>query len=197
MITRVANKNDLQGILDLQGINLFDNLSESEKENGFVTTPFTSSQLKALLICRGMFVAEQEGEILGYAMAASWDYFAQWPIFPYMMGRLAGSVFQGTTISHQNSFQYGPICVAAKLRGSDTFPRLFDEMRAEMHARYPVGITFINKLNERSYRAHTGKLGMVPVDEFEFSGRNYYGLAFATAQSVFPLGLRKATTNAR
>jgi len=37
MISRLATKNDIQGILDLQEINLFENLSVAEKENGFVT----------------------------------------------------------------------------------------------------------------------------------------------------------------
>lgn len=185
MITRLANADDLQEILDLQEINLFGNLSESEKENGFVTTRFTIAQLEDVLNERGLFVAESEGNILGYTMAAGWDYFSQWPIFPYMISRLSGFIFNGTNITDQNTFQYGPICVDSSLRGTDTFPRLFDEMRMALSCRYPVGITFINKVNERSYKAHTRKLGMVVVDEFEFSGREYYGLAFDAAQSVF------------
>lgn len=118
-------------------------------------------------------------------MAASWDYFAQWPIFSYVIFRLSGFIFKSTNISDQNTFQYGPICVDSSLRGTDTFPRLFDEMRIELSSRYPVGITFINKVNERSYNAHTRKLGMVAVDEFEFSGREYYCLAFDTANQFF------------
>ena len=185
MITRLATKNDIQAILDLQEINLFGNLSESEKENGFVTTRFTIAQLKEVLNERGLFVAESGGKILGYTMAAGWEYFSQWPIFPYMIARLSGFIFNGTNVSDQNTFQYGPICVDSSLRGTDTFPRLFDEMRIELSSRYPVGITFINKVNERSYKAHTRKLGMVVVDEFEFSGREYYGLAFDTANQFF------------
>ena len=69
MITRLATKNDIQGILDLQKVNLFENLTESKKKNGFVTTPFTISQLKGLLNKRGLFVGENEGKILGYTMA--------------------------------------------------------------------------------------------------------------------------------
>ena len=184
MITRRGTNIDVQGILDLQEMNLFENLSESDKGNGFVTTPFTTALLKELLDSRGLFVAESEGKILGYTMAASWDYFSQWPIFPYMMSRLSGFIFNGTCVSDQNTFQYGPICVASSMRGTDAFPRLFEEMRIEMTSRYPVGITFINKLNERSYQAHTRKLGMVVIDEFEFSGRQYYGLAFDTGRPV-------------
>ncbi len=197
MNTRLATINEIQGILDLQEINLFENLSESEKENGFVTTRFTIAQLKEVFDERGLFVAEREGEILGYTMAAGWEYFSQWPIFPYMISRLFGLDFNGTIISDQNTFQYGPICVDCRLRGTDAFPRLFEEMRMELSSRYPVGITFINKVNERSHHAHTRKLGMVVVDEFEYSGREYYGLAFDTAQSVFPSGNLKTRTSAR
>ena len=186
MNTRLAILSDIQCILDLQEINLFENLAQSEKDNGFVTTRFTTPQLEEVLNSRGLFVAENDGKVLGYTMAAGWDYFSQWAIFPYMISRLSGFIFKGTKISNQNSFQYGPICVDSSLRGTDTFPRLFDEMRIELSASYPVGITFINKVNERSLNAHTRKLGMVVVDEFEFSGREYYGLAFDTNLSVFP-----------
>jgi hypothetical protein len=186
MITRRATNNDVAGILELQEKNLFENLSESEKENGFVTTPFTTLLLQGLLDCHGLFVAESAGRILGYTMAASWDYFSQWPIFPFMMSRLSGFVFNGTSVSDQSSFQYGPICIDSTLRGTDAFPRLFDEMRRELTNRYPIGITFINKLNSRSYAAHTSKLGMLVIDEFEFSGRQYYGLAFETNVRILP-----------
>ena len=45
-------------------------------------------------------------------------------------------------------------------------------------------MTFINRLNPHSYHAHTKKLGMTVIDEFEFNGRPYYGLAFDMARSV-------------
>ena len=186
MITRRATKNDLQGILDLQEVNLFGNLSAEERKNGFIAIPFTEPQLRELLNELGLFVAESEGEIVGYTMAGSWGYFFRWPLFPYMISRLSGFVFNGIAISDQTSFQYGPICIASNVRGTDTFPRLFEAMRIELSSRYPVGITFVNKANQRSYNAHTRKLGLVVVDEFEFSGQAYYSLAFDTAQSVLP-----------
>ena len=129
-------------------------------------------------------LTQNNGKIQGYTMAASWRYFSQWPIFPSMISRLSGTAFNGITISDQNSFEYGPICIDASLRGTDAFPRLFETMRVELSSQYPMGITFINRVNERSYKAHTSKLGMNLVDEFEFSGREYYGLAFDTSRSV-------------
>ena len=184
MISRLATKHDIQGIIDLQEQYLFANLSETEKKNGFVTTPFTISQLSEILKQRGLFVTENKGIIVGYTMAACWAYFSQWPIFPHMISRLSGLMFKGTSVSDQNTFQYGPVCVDSHMRGTDLFPHLFETMRMELSSRFPVGITFINKVNKRSYKAHTQKLGMTVVDEFEFSGQAYYGLAFDTALSV-------------
>ena len=103
-----------------------------------------------------------------------------------MLARLAGSSFADSVISYTNSYQYGPVCIDSELRGTDLFLRLFEEMRVEFSTRYPVGITFINQVNQRSYEAHTRKIGMAVVDTFEFSGRRYYSLAFDSARSVFP-----------
>jgi hypothetical protein len=179
MITRIGNKNDISGIIELQRINLYDNLSPDERKEGFVTTPFSESQLMELLSERGVFVAEKKGKIMGYAMAGTWNLFSRWPIFPFMLSRLGSLGIPG-----DKSFQYGPVCINAALRGSGIFPILFEEMRREFASRFPIGITFINRVNERSYNAHTRKLGMSIVDTFAFSGRDYYMLSFDTSKAV-------------
>lgn len=184
MLTRIGNAADIPGIINLQEKNLYENLSDIERKLGFVTTPFTDGQLLDLLAQRGVFVAEEKGNIAGYALAAGWDFFSQWPIFPYMVSRFGSLSFLGGAVHPGQSFQYGPVCIESSLRGTGLFPKLFEEMRVEFSSRFPTGITFINRVNERSYAAHTRKLGMTVIDEFEFNGRNYYGLAFDTSRSV-------------
>jgi hypothetical protein len=184
MITRIGSIQDISGIIALQKANLYDNLTEQERKQGFVTTPFSESLLLQLVAERGIFVAEDRGEITGYAMAGTWEYFSKWPIFPYMVSRLGSLSFLGKRLSPEQSFQYGPVCINSVLRGSGLFPLLFEEMRLEFASRFPVGITFINRVNERSYAAHTRKLGMTVIDTFEFSGRNYFMLAFDTTHSA-------------
>jgi hypothetical protein len=188
--TRPAKPADIHSILALQNCNLLSNLSEAEQKNGFVTTAFTVAQIEALLADGGVFVAvessadDQSETVIGYALAGSWAYFAQWPIFPFMLARLPALHFEGRAITEANSFQYGPVCVDAAYRGLGVFPRLFETMRLGMCERYPIGVTFINRLNPHSYYAHTKKLGMTVIDEFEFNGRPYYGLAFDMGRSV-------------
>jgi hypothetical protein len=184
MDIRPALEADIPGVLALQEANLFENLTDEQKAAGFVTTRYTVEQVQALIDENGLFVAHDGGAVVGYAVAASWQFLSQWPIFPHMIARLIGRDLFGTAISEANTFQYGPVCVDATRRGTDLFPRLFENMRQNLSLRYPVGLTFINRVNGRSFRAHTAKLGLEVVDEFSFSGRDYFSLGFPTSKSV-------------
>jgi hypothetical protein len=178
---RTANQSDTQGILDLQTLNLYPNISPTELAGGFVTTPFSPDLLKELFRQSGVFVAENDGQILGYLLAGDWRFFSQWDIFSVMIERLPKLEFQNRIITVDNSFQYGPICIDRSMRGSKVFPQLFGLMRSSFAPKFPIGVTFINKLNERSFAAHTRKLDLEIVDEFEFNGNSFYILAFLTA----------------
>ncbi len=182
-IIRTALEYDINGILDLQSRNLYSNLSPSELAGGFVTTPFTPDLLRQLLIQNGVFVVENESNIQGYLLAGNWKFFAQWEIFKVMISRLPNLRFQDREITVNNSFQYGPICIDLSIRGSEVFSQLFESMKSSFAPKFPIGVTFINKLNQRSFAAHTRKLNLEIVDEFEFNGNTFYTLAFSTANS--------------
>lgn len=178
METRIAQVSDIPDILRLQDRYLFDNLSEAERQQGFVTTPFTTDQLLHILGVGGLFLVLEQHILIGYAFAGSWDYFSQWPIFPFMCSRFPDLSFLGKKINTHNSFQYGPVCIDLAYRGKGILQLLFERLRLVMMQRYPLSITFINKLNLRSYQAHTKKLGWEVIDEFNFKGREYWGLAY-------------------
>jgi hypothetical protein len=180
MTTRIAQHIDIEGITLLQSKYLFANLSEEDRKNGFVTTPFTIAQIETLLENDGVFVAEEAEKIIGYCFAGSWDFFSQWAIFPYMVARFPDFTFQNQHLTVENSFQYGPVCIDESARGKGVFPLLFAEMRRKMAEKYPLGGTFINQINLRSVKAHTEKIDLEIVDEFSFNGNNYFTLAFFT-----------------
>jgi hypothetical protein len=182
-IIRTAAESDFTGILDLQARNLYANLVATELPGGFVTTPFSSDLLRLLLRQDGVFVAASEQQIIGYLLAGDWDFFSQWGIFKVMIDRMPKLKFQDRAITIENSFQYGPICVDRSSRGSQVFPQLFDLMRVSFAPKFPIGVTFINKINERSFAAHTRKLNLDIIDEFEFNGNSFYTLAFLTANA--------------
>lgn len=99
-----------------------------------------------------------------------------------MISHLPKLNFQGQEITVDNSFQYGPVCVDRSLRGGDILPQLFAKMRMNFTSKFPIGITFINKLNQRSFAAHIRKLDLEIINEFEFNDNSFYTLAFSTTQ---------------
>ena len=182
---RIGNGTDIDAIISLQEKYLFRNLNEIEREGGFVTTPFTVSQIEEIIKQNGLFVALNEDDIIiAYAFAGSWKYFEQWELFNYMVSRFPKMSFNGNRITTENSFQYGPVCIDKKYRGNGVLNIIFEEMRIEFCKKYPISITFINKINVISKIAHTKKLGWVVLGEFEFNNNNYIELAFDMKKSV-------------
>ena len=179
---RAATTSDIDGITLLQSLNLFDNIAADERSGGFVTVPFTSEQLQNRIDDNAAFVAQHDDEIIAYALCGGWDFYAQWPIFPFMIGRMEGVIWNDCTLGSRSTFQYGPVCIAREWRGQQVLPRLFDVLRKSLAPRFSAGLTFINAQNERSLAAHR-KLGMEIIDEWSFNGRDYFTFAFVTREA--------------
>ena len=179
-----ATPTHIPGIIILQNKYLYAHLTAEERKKGFVTTPFTELQIEKAIDENGLFIAIDGELAVGYVFAGTWAYFSAWPIFPFMIQRLTGKKFGDMIISDTNTFQYGPVCIDEKYRGTGLFNLLFEGMRIEMAKRFPIGLTFINQVNTHSYHAHTKKLGLEMIDTFSFNGNEYYTLAFDTSRSV-------------
>jgi len=69
-------------VLSLHARYQVDTINETDKKDGFITTAFTPEQLTALITKEnGLFLALQDDRIVAYAMAASWGFWSQWPMF--------------------------------------------------------------------------------------------------------------------
>jgi len=126
----------------------------------------------------GLFIAKDRSQVIAYAMAASWSYWKEWAMFKFMIEELPKLSFLNQTLTTENSYQYGPVCIDKKVRGTGLLESLFDFTCVQMSKRYPIMVTFINKNNPRSYEAHTRKLGMTTIHEFKFNNNEYYELAY-------------------
>jgi hypothetical protein len=93
--------------------------------------------------------------------------------------------YLGQKLSVENSYQYGPVCVDKEYRGSGVLEKIFDFARENMAKRFPILVTFINKINPRSYEAHTKKLKLEVIKEFSYNNNNYYELVYDTSKSLF------------
>ncbi len=189
MIYREATVSDIDAVLALHSKYQIDSIAEEDKKDGFVTTPFTRQQLSELIEREsGLFIALDEADegpsgvkrVAAYVMAASWQFWSRWPLFAFMIADLPGLNYRGISLSVENSYQYGPVCVDGPFRGSGVLQGIFSYALKAMSARYPVLLTFVNQKNPRSYAAHTRKLELELIKEFEWNGNRYWELGCLT-----------------
>ena len=181
---KIATLDDIDGVLALQELYLVSNLSEEEKAGGFVTTPFTIAQLTEVIDAQNLFVAKDNEKIIAYIFARSWDFFSHWPIFYYMISLLPELKFLDFKCTTSNSFQYGPISIHKDYRGKGLIIPFFEFMRIHMKNKFPLALTFINKTNLPSRKAHTEKLKWNIIADFQFNNNEYYILAYNMNQNV-------------
>lgn len=182
---RNATLKDIQAVSLLQKKYHINTISEEDKPSGFVTTLFSESQFKDLIEKEsGLSIACDGSRVVAYAMAASWQFWAKWPLFQKMIEDLPNTKYMNTTLSADNTYQYGPVCIDKEYRGTDVLPNIFEFSRLQMKDRFPILITFINQVNHRSYDAHTRKLGLEVIKPFDFNGNNYYELGYDTTMKT-------------
>ncbi len=181
MEIRYAVSSDLNGLLDLLKANHVNSIPEEEKKNGFVTTNITKEQLCNLMETeKGITVAVDNNQIVGFALAGSWNFWQPWPLFTHMIEHLESFTLNGQTLTVENSYQYGPVCIHKDYRGNGIFEKIFTFSLKSMAERYPYMVTFINQINPRSYAAHTKKGKMTESGTFDWNNNHYWLMAIQT-----------------
>ncbi len=180
IIFRRALAAEYPEILALHRKNLVSNLSELERQNGFLSIDFKDDfHLAAINENLALMVAVQENLVVGYVCATTQEYSQEIPLLKYIMSLYPEIMFHGQPLSNYRSFWYGPVCVATAYRGSGILQGLFQALLAQVATRFNAGVAFVVNDNLRSLRAHTQKLGMEMLKEFEFNGKFYFILGFA------------------
>ena len=175
---KVATTENIDEVLALHYRYQIDSIAQEDKPDGFITTAFTKNHMSRLIEEEnGLFIALVDNKIVAYAMAASWQFWSQWPMFEFMIGHLNDADLQNQRITSNNSYQYGPVCVDKSVRGAGVFEHIFNFSLKKMSERYPIMVTFINKINPRSFAAHTRKTQLQVINEFEFNNNHYFKLA--------------------
>ena len=182
---KIAQIEDIEKVLELHSKYQIDTIRQEDKKDGFITTAFTKEQMVDLITLeQGLFIAVENDRIVAYVMSASWKFWSRWPMFAFMMEDLPNLEYLGQKLTVQNSYQYGPVCVDKEYRGSGVLEKIFDFARENMAKRFPILVTFINKINPRSYEAHTKKLKLEVIKEFSYNNNNYYELVYDTSKKL-------------
>jgi len=178
MEVRRATPGDIPGVLRLQAACFVGNLRPEEREGGFLSAEFTAGQL-ADIAKEGWLIVGLDGDhIVGFLCAAGCAYYGRFPMLEALIRqfpdiRLAGRMFKAS-----RAFIYGPVCIDPSRRGRGLLLLLYRELLTSVAATADHGLALISKQNLSSYQAHVRKLGMTPVGDYTFAGREYDIVAF-------------------
>jgi hypothetical protein len=174
---RRARDSDWTAVVTLQDANLAWNLSEEEKQSGFLSARLTAEEYREMNREGAVVIAEENGLLAGYACCASQAFSARAPILQAMMQEFPKLAYLGKPLNSA-ACVYGPVCVARPLRGKGVFRGLVTQLKGEIKGRYEVAVSFIGKSNQRSLSAHVDGLGMTILGDFRFDETGYWIVAF-------------------
>lgn len=155
----LAEKGDIDGILDLQERNL-------PQRGGTLSARLSRAWFEAAMVAMPVVVARRDGRVVGYLASAPVAAGAGVPVIEAMLGAYRGAA---------DAYVYGPVCIAEAERGRGLADAMFAALRARLPGR--EGILFIRRDNPASLRAHA-RMGMTEVAEFVHDGAVHAVLSY-------------------
>ncbi len=183
---RRALPNDYPHILRLQSANFIANLSQIEREEGFLSAQFTAQQTAQIADDLGTMVAVADGEVAGFLCAFRNEFETGSPVIAKMLESYARMQFENRPLNSFRSYIYGPVCISRPYRRRGLLRGLYDAQKHDLAGRFEIGVAFVARTNPHSLQAHIHGLGMCEVGDFEVNGNAYTTLAFRLPATTDP-----------
>ncbi|MFD8418570.1 GNAT family N-acetyltransferase [Streptomyces sp. NPDC059466] len=175
---RKSRPDDHRAILSLmdeaRGLNLGD---EERARRGFVQGVMNQEVLDRFQEGPGVFVAEEAGELAGFAMTSE-------PV-GLPSGHPAAAAVEAVLRAAEGRdpgrlFLYGPVAVDVRFQGRGVLTKLLVALSRELEGAFDLGVAFVETSNERSLAVHR-HYGMREAASFEVAGRSYVAFTFTPA----------------
>jgi predicted GNAT superfamily acetyltransferase len=175
---RRATNRDYSAILRLQSANYIANLSQEERQEGFLSAEFTPQQVAEMAEDLGTTIAVVGGEVAAFLCAFRREFNTGSPVIAKMLETYDLVQFEGKPLSRYESYLYGPVCIGHEYRRCGLLRGLYEAQLTDLAGQFEVGAAFVARDNPHSLQAHISGLGMTEVGDFEVKGNSYVILAF-------------------
>ena len=175
---RRAIRSDYAQILRLQSDNHIANLSEAEREQGFLSAQFTPEQTAQIAEDLGTVVALVDDQVVGFLCAFRKEFPTGSPVIAKMLEAYDRLNFEDRPLRVFNSYIYGPVCIGRGYRGRGLLRGLYEAQKKDLAGQFEIGVAFVSRSNPHSLSAHVAGLGMSEAGDFEVKGNVYATLAF-------------------
>ena len=165
-----SEDNHLQGILDLQQINLPKNLSDQAMlDQGFVTVEHDFELLKSMNDIHQHAIALDGNEVVGYALAMDKSFASEIPFLVSLFDRITSLLLKTNPNDPLRFIVMGQVCINERYRSQGIFNQLQQNLKLRLSNSYDSIFTDVACKNTRSIRAHQ-KVGYQSVEVFEVDG---------------------------
>jgi predicted GNAT superfamily acetyltransferase len=178
VIFRRAKPPDYPAILRLQSANYIANLSEKEREEGFLSAQFTPRQVAEIAEDLGTTVAIVNGNLVAFLCAFRKEFDHRSPVIAKMLESYDLVTFDGRPLASYKTYIYGPVCIDRAYRRKGLLRGLYEAQKQDLAGSFDVGVAFVSRSNPHSLSAHIAGLGMTDVGDFELKSNVYVILAF-------------------
>ena len=154
-IKKAHTTEHLQGILELQALNLKDNLpDEIGRTEGFLTVQHSMELLKEMNDHLSHIIAVDGETVVGYALSMVHEMNEQLPVLQPMFETLQAITYKGQPLYLSSFYIMGQVCIAKEYRGQGLLKALYEKHRTCYASRFDYFITEVSKRNTRSLHAH-------------------------------------------
>lgn len=183
MNIRKALPGDYPEIIEIQNANRPEQLSESERKQGFLASSMNEQQLAEMNTALGILVAIDKDQVAGFVCMAPTSPLPGHPVIKAMYGTFAEQRFHGKPLTKQRVFFYGPVCIDQQWRGQGLLKKLFSAVKDFTRKDYDIGAAFIDQRNPHSLAAHVNGLNMTALTPFDCEERGYDLVVFSTQEA--------------
>jgi GNAT superfamily N-acetyltransferase len=176
ILYRKANLADVSQLVELERTHV--NAELGQFDPSLQGHALTAAQVTLLINQHWIMLALDNLQIVGYVIAAKWDFFAKQALYQKIIQKLPQLDIERDgvklALTQTNSCQYGPIWIAEKYRGQGIFTHLVNHIADAVSSKVRYLVAYIAEDNNRSFRAHTQYADMQVVDFFSFQQRDFY-----------------------
>lgn len=152
--------------------------AEERAREGFIQGRMDDEMLAGMQAGTGVFVAEVDGDLTGFAVTFTPDMAVSGP-----PQRLIETLDEQPQQSRIRRFLYGPAGVDPRFRGHGILRALLGAIGREFVGRFDQGVLFVEEANEKSLAVHR-HYGMHTIGDFTFRDRPYVVMSFDPAAAA-------------
>jgi glycosyltransferase involved in cell wall biosynthesis len=124
---------DFPEVVRLNEANFIANLSEKERQDGFLSALFTEQQVAAMADDLGIMIAVVDGRVAGFLCAFRNEFAHGSAVVAQMIASYGRMKFQGQPLDSYRTYVYGPVCVAKAFRRQGLLRRYRHVLVASRH----------------------------------------------------------------